>query len=149
MISRYFPCEKANERTQRYCEVRTYMSAGIVVAESLGTAETFQQRVRSQNHILDLLDAAVLTSRNGCDVLHDSFRSLRLSCARLAGYNDALVFMIGIHVVICAFSDTEHMGRHLEPILALVSPKNLVCVYPKICSSVSSFWNSLRCSQYL
>jgi len=107
-------------RPHRWIDDRTYMSTRIIVTESLSTTETFQQRVRSQNHILDLLDAAVLTSRNGSDILHDTFRSLRLSCTRFAGYNDALVLMVGIHVVICAFSDTEHMRWHFEPILALV-----------------------------
>ena len=98
----------------------THMSTRVVVPQCLCTTETLQQRVSCEDHIFDFLDTAVLTTRYGGDVLHDALRSLRFAGTGLARDNDTLVFMVGVHVVVCRLGDREYVWRDLEPILALI-----------------------------
>lgn len=61
MISTYLPCKCVRmeaEGVKNYCNLRLeflYKSGGVVVADGLGIAECFQQRVGLQDHVLDPL----------------------------------------------------------------------------------------------
>ena len=76
------------------------MSTRVVIPQRLRTSETLQQRVGGEHHVLDLLDTAVLSAGYRGDVLHDAFRGLGLASARLARNNNALIILIGLHVVV-------------------------------------------------
>ena len=97
------------------------MSTRVVVPQRLRASETLQQGVGGENHVLNLLDTAVLTSRDSSDVLHDTLRGLRLSRSGFARDDNALVLVVGIHVVIGRLSDTEHVWGNFQPVLPFVS----------------------------
>jgi hypothetical protein len=119
----YFPNEQ---------EVLTYMTTRVIIAESLSASETLEKRICGQNHFLDLLNTAILTTGNRSDVLHNPFRSLSFPCTRLSRYYNTLIFVIGIHVVICTFSDAENMWRNFKSILPSISLKYFFSVDAEI-----------------
>jgi len=134
MISRYFPykCNKPVLQQREAWKGGTYMPTGIVVPQRLRTTKALQQRVRREDHVFDLLDTAVLSTRHSGDVLHDSLRGLRLSSARFPRDDDALVFLICVHIVVCAFCNAENMRRNFQPVLPSILLKDLVCINAQI-----------------
>lgn len=96
------------------------MSARVVIPQGLRASETLQEGVRSQDHVLNLLNTAVLSARDRGDILHDPLRRLGLARARLPRDDHALILMVRVHVVVCALRDREDMWRYLQPVLALV-----------------------------
>ena len=60
------------------------MPTRVVIPQRLCAPKTFQKRVRSEHHVLDLLDTAVLATRDGSDVLHDLLRSFGFTRTGLA-----------------------------------------------------------------
>lgn len=113
------------------------MPTGVVVTQRFSTAETFKQRVGSEYHVLDLLNSTVLPSRHSSNILHDPFGSLCLSCSRFARDDYTLVLVIGVHVVICAFCDTEDVWGHFQSILAAIPFQHFFCVNPEIYREIS------------
>ena len=108
------------------------MSTGVVIPQRFRTSETLQQRVGGEHHVLDLLDAAILSTGDGSDVLHDALRCLGLARARLTRDDDTLVLVVCVHVVVCALRDGEYVGRDLQPVLALVLLEHLVRIDAQI-----------------
>jgi hypothetical protein len=104
------------------------MTTGVIIAESLGASETLEKWIRSQDHVLDLLDTAILATGHRSDVLHYAFCGLGFPSTRLSSDYDTLIFVIGIHVVICAFGDAKNMRRNFKSILPLVSLKDIFSV---------------------
>lgn len=102
------------------------MTTRVVVPQRLGASETLQQRVGSHDHLLNPLNA--LSTRNSSDILHDPLGRLRLSRARLSGNDDALVVLVGDHVVVGALGDGVDVRRHLEAVLAAVGVEDFVRV---------------------
>lgn len=96
------------------------MSAGVVVPQCFGAPEAFQERIGRQNHVLNLLDAAILTAGYRRHVLHDALCRFGLPRTRLSRNDNALVLLVGIHVVIGGLRDTKDMRGDLESVLALI-----------------------------
>ena len=115
------------------------MPTGVVIPQRLGTPEALQQRVRREYHVLDLLDTAILASRNSGDVLHNLLGGLGLTRAGLARDNDTLVLMIRIHVVVRGFSDREDVRGNFKPILALVLLEDILGVDAQVCTAYNRF----------
>lgn len=88
-------------------------SRGVVVPQCLCVSKRLKQRVRGQHHVHHLLDLRVLPARHVGNVLHEALRGLGLSCAGLAGDDDALVLLVGVHVVVGGLGDGEDVWRHL------------------------------------
>jgi hypothetical protein len=59
----------------------TRVSAGVVVAQRLRTAKALKEGVCRQHHVLDLLNATVLATGHGRDVLHDTLGRFGLARA--------------------------------------------------------------------
>ena len=87
------------------------MSTGVVIPQGLCASKALQQRIGRKHHVLDLLDATILASRYRGDVLHNPFGSFGLSGTRFARDDNALVLVVGIHVVVGRFGDSKHVGR--------------------------------------
>ena len=88
------------------------MTTGIVIAQRLGTTKTLQQRVRRENHVLDFLNAAILPTGYCSDVLHNPLRCFGLASTRFTGYDDTLILVIRIHIVVCRLCYAEDMRRN-------------------------------------
>lgn len=112
------------------------MATRIIVPERLRTTEALKQWICRKHHVLNLLNTAILASRNFSDVLHDPFRCFRLSCTRLPRNNNALVLMVGIHVIISAFGNAEDVWRDLESILPPILLECFLGVDAQIYSAV-------------
>jgi hypothetical protein len=78
------------------------------------------------------LNAAILTTGDSSYVLHDSFRGFSLTRTRFPGDDDALVFMIRAHVVVCGFRYTENMRWDFKPVFASVLLQYLIGIDAKI-----------------
>ena len=89
------------------------MSTGVVIPQRLRTSETLQQRVGGEHHVLDLLDAAVLSSGYGSDVLHDPLRRLGLAGTGLSRDDNALILVVCVHVVVCGLGNGEDVWWNL------------------------------------
>jgi purine nucleoside phosphorylase len=46
-----------------------------------------------------------------------------------------LVLLLGGHLVVCRFGNSEDVGRHLEPVLAPVRLQRLLGVDAEVCTS--------------
>lgn len=112
------------------------MSTGVVIPQRLGTTKTLQQGVSSEDHVLDLLDTAILPLGNRSDVLHNSLRGLSLASARLSRDDDTLVVLVCLHVVVRALRNREDVGRNLESILATILVEHLIGVDTQICNTL-------------
>lgn len=110
----------------------TYMTTRVIIPQRLCASETFQQWIGCQNHILDLLDTAILSTRDGCNVLHNPLRGLRLSCPRFTRDNDTLILVVGVHIIVRAFCNTKDVRRDLQPVLSLVPLQYFVGIYTEI-----------------
>lgn len=110
------------------------MTARVVIAESLSASETLEERICGQNHFLDLLYTAILTTRNRSNVLHDPLRSLSFPSTRLSRDYNTLILVVGIHVIICTFSDAEDMWRNFKSILPSIFLENFFGVDAEIWS---------------
>lgn len=110
----------------------TDMTTGVVIPQCLRTSETLQEGICRQHHVLDLLDAAIASSRYCRDVLHDPLRSFGLPRTRLARDDNTLVLVVRVHVVVRGFCDTEYVGRNLQTVLALVLLQYIVGVDAQI-----------------
>ena len=104
------------------------MATRVIIAKSLRASKTLKKRICGQDHIFDFLDTGILTSRNRSDILHDPLRRFSFASTRLSGYYDTLVFMIGIHVVICAFGNAKNMGRDFKSIFSPIPLEGIVSV---------------------
>lgn len=107
------------------------MSTRVVVPERLGAPEALEEGVGGQNHLLDPLDSrsrARVRASDGGNVLHDALRGLRLSCSTLAGDDDALILLVGDHVVVGGLGDGVDVRRDLETVLAAVGDEDFVGV---------------------
>ena len=108
------------------------MTTGVIIPKGLSTTETLKQRVCSQDHVLDLLNATILPSRHSSDILHNALCSFCFACAGFPRYNDALIVGIGFHVVIGRLRDTKDMWRDFKAVLALVPLQNIIGIYAQI-----------------
>jgi len=61
----------------------TYEARRVVVAQRLGVTEGLKQRVRLENHVLDVIDG-ITRARDERNVLHDELGGLGLAGSRLA-----------------------------------------------------------------
>jgi len=73
-----------------------------------------------------------LTSRYSGYVLHDPLGSFSFSRTRFARYDDTLILVVCIHVVVSALRDTEDMWWHLQPVLPSKPLENFVGVDSKV-----------------
>lgn len=104
------------------------MTTRIIVAKGLRTSKALQERICRQNHVLDLLDTAILPPGDLGDILHDTLCSLCLPSARFPRYNNTLVLVVGVHVVISTLCYAEDMWRNFEPILPSIFLKCFLSV---------------------
>ena len=111
------------------------MTARVIIAKSLRASETLKKRICGQDHLLDLLNTAILTTRDRGNVLHDPFRSLSLPSTRLSRYYNTLIFVISIHVIVCTLCDAENMWRHFKSILPPISFNDVFGVNAKVYST--------------
>ena len=109
------------------------MTTRVIISEGLCTSETLQQGVCREHHVLDLLDTAISTSRDGGNVLHDTLCGFRLPRTGFTRDDDTLVLVVRVHVVIGGFCDAEHVRGDLETVLALVLLQYIVGVNAQIC----------------
>ena len=117
-------------------------SRRVVVSQRLCVSERFEQWICGQHHVHHLLNRRVLASRDICDVLHESLRSFCLSCSGFTGDNDALVLLVGVHVVVGRFGDCEDVRRHL--FVSDMCRHSRVCAVPPACSCPCSFPGPVR-----
>lgn len=99
----------------------THMPTTIIIPQRLCTPKTLQQWIRRQHHLPNALDSLPALSRaDRSDILHDPLRRFRLPCTGFPGNNNALVLLVGVHVVVGRFSDGEYVRGHFESVLAAV-----------------------------
>ena len=87
------------------------MSTRVIIPQRLCTSKTLQQWIRRKYHVLNLLDATILASRYRGDILHNPFGSFGLSGTRFTRDDNALVLVVGIHVIVGRFGDSKHVWR--------------------------------------
>ena len=122
------------QRTKQPREDRTHMPTTVIIPERLGTPKTFQQRIRRQNHLPDPLNPlSSLPTTNGSDILHDPLSSLRLAGSGFPRNNDALVLLVGVHVVVGRLRYREYVRRHFESVLVAVRGEDFWGVDAEVC----------------
>jgi len=108
----------------------------VVVAKGFRVSEGFQERVCSEHHVFDALDAGIGAAGNTGDVLHDALGSFCLASAGFSRDDDALIFFVALHVVVRGLGDCEDVWRHLQAILASVAVENGICIDPQVSKGI-------------
>ena len=110
----------------------THMATRIIIPQSLRAPKALKQRIGCENHILNLLDTAIFSSRYRGDVLHYPLRSLRFTCTRFSRDDNALIFVVRVHIIISRLCDAIHVRIHLKPVLSLVALEDRIRVNTQI-----------------
>jgi hypothetical protein len=99
-----------------------YVTTTVVVPQSFGTTETFQQGIRSQHHLPYALDTTVSACirRYRSNVLHDSLRRFGFSSTAFARNDDTLILLVTVHIIVGGFGDSEDVRWDFKSILATV-----------------------------
>ncbi len=112
------------------------MTRRVIVPERLGATKGLEERVGSQNHILDVLNARIGATTDGSDVLHDTLRCFGLACTGFARDDNALILLVCVHVVVSTFGDGKDVWCHLETVLASIGLEDVFGVDTEIAERV-------------
>merc|ERR1712137_1468151 len=78
-------------------------TTGVVVTQSLGITEGFEQRVGLQNYMLHIIDTSTVT-RHSRNVLHDQLGGFSFSGTGFTTDNNTLVLLLSLHGTVGFFS---------------------------------------------